>query len=339
MAKLLTVQNVSKVFGNEFGNGGFRKKDVTVAVDQVTFSLADDRPTITAIAGESGSGKSTLALLLMGQIPPTTGQVFYRGKDLAHMTGEEKRALTREVQPIYQDPYAAYNPFYRVDHVLQMPIKRFGLAQSKEEGRHLIAEAMEKVGLRPAETLGRFPHQLSGGQKQRLMVARALLCRPKVVMADEPVSMVDASLRATILSSLRKLKEDFGISILYITHDLTTAYQISENILIMYAGAVVEAGSVEQVIRNPKHPYTQLLVSSIPLPDKNKRWGGVEIETVQNRKSTGCKFAPRCPAVMEKCWSQRPAYYTPDPARTVNCFLYEEYPTMSSPDVSQVFPS
>ncbi|MFN8444161.1 MAG: ABC transporter ATP-binding protein [Caldilineaceae bacterium] len=335
MAKLLQVQNVSKIFGGE----GLRKKDVTVAVDDVTFSIADDRPTITAIAGESGSGKSTLALLMMGQIAPNSGQVMYRGKDLARMTRDEKSTLTRELQPIYQDPYAAYNPFYRVDHVLQMPIKRFGLASSKEESRQLIEQAMEKVGLRPAETLGRFPHQLSGGQKQRLMVARALLCQPKVVMADEPVSMVDASLRATILSSLRKLKQDFGISILYITHDLTTAYQISENILIMYAGSVVEAGSVEQVIRKPKHPYTQLLVSSIPLPDKNKRWGGVEIEEVQTRKSTGCKFAPRCPMAMEECWSQRPAFYTPDQERTVACFLYKEHPTLPSPDVSQVFPS
>lgn len=333
MTNLLAVQNVSKIFGSD----GLRKRDVTVAVDDVTFSIPDERPTITAIAGESGSGKSTLALLMMGQLPPNMGQILYRGKDLAHMSREEKSTLTREVQPIYQDPYAAYNPFYRVDHVLQMPIKRFGLARNKDEAQHLIEDAMEKVGLRPAETLGRFPHQLSGGQKQRLMVARALLCRPKVVMADEPVSMVDASLRATILSSLRRLKQEFGISILYITHDLTTAYQISENILIMYAGSVVEAGSVEQVIRNPQHPYTQLLVSSIPLPDKNKRWGGVEIEEIQNRKSTGCKFAPRCPAAMPQCWSQRPAYYVPDAARAVACFLYQDQPTLSSPDVAQSF--
>ncbi len=153
-------------------------------------------------------------------------------------------------------------------------ILHYKLARTKEETHMLIEEALEQVGLRPAETLGRFPHQLSGGQKQRLMVARALLCRPKVVMADEPVSMVDASLRATILSSLRKLNQDFGISIVYITHDLTTAYQISENIIIMYSGAVVEAGVVEQVIRAPKHPYTQLLVSSIPVPSKKKLWGG-----------------------------------------------------------------
>ena len=171
------------------------------------------------------------------------------------------------------------------------------------------------------------------------MVARALLCQPKVVMADEPVSMVDASLRATILSSLRKLNQDFGISILYITHDLTTAYQICENILIMYAGSVVEAGSVEQVIRNPKHPYTQLLVSSIPLPDKSKRWGGVEFEEIQLRKSSGCKFAPRCPAAMQECWSQRPSFYLPDDGRTVACFLYKDQPTLASPDVSQVFPT
>src|SRR5262245_47316588 len=134
MAKLLSIQNVSKIFGGE----GLRKKDLTVAVDDVTFSIADDRPTITAIAGESGSGKTTLALLMMGQISPHSGQVLYRGKDLTRMSREEKRTLTREVQPIYQDPYAAYNPFYRVDHVLQMPIKRFGLAQSKEEARRLI---------------------------------------------------------------------------------------------------------------------------------------------------------------------------------------------------------
>lgn len=155
-------------------------------------------------------------------------------------------------------------------------------------------------------------------------------------MADKPF-MVDASLRATILSSLRKLNQDFGISILYITHDLTTAYQICENILIMYAGSVVEAGSVEQVIRNPKHPYTQLLVSSIPLPDKSKRWGGVEIEEIQSRKWSGCKFAHAL--VMQECWSQRPAFYLPDEGRTVACFLYQDQPTLDSPDVSQVFPT
>jgi peptide/nickel transport system ATP-binding protein len=243
------------------------------------------------------------------------------------------------VQPIYQDPFAAYNPFYRVDHVLEMPILKYGLAKTKEESRPLIEESMELVGLRPAETLGRFPHQLSGGQRQRIMVARAMLCRPRLVMADEPVSMVDASLRATILESLRRIKEEMGITIMYITHDLTTAYQISENIMIMYSGAVVEAGIVDQVIRHPLHPYTQLLVSSIPLPDKTKRWGGQEVEDeiAARRKSQGCRFAPRCPRALGECWQNHPEQYTPDANRSVACFLYKGSPILESSDVARTF--
>jgi peptide/nickel transport system ATP-binding protein len=334
VANLLEMKNVSKVFGG----GLFNRGDVTIAVDDVTFSVAGDRPSITAIAGESGSGKTTLSLLLMGQISPTKGQVLYGGKDLAKMTAAERKQLRREVQPIFQDPFAAYNPFYRVDHVLQMPIQHFKLASSTAEAKKLIGNALEMVGLRPAETLGRFPHQLSGGQRQRLMVARALLCRPKLVMADEPVSMVDASLRATILASLRKLNQDFGISIVYITHDLTTAYQIAENIIVMYSGAVVESGAVEDVIRNPKHPYTRLLISSIPLPDKSKRWGGQEVdETANGRKSAGCRFANRCPVVTDVCWTQKIPLYITDPHRAVACVHYQEHPRMTSEDVTHVF--
>jgi peptide/nickel transport system ATP-binding protein len=336
MAQILKVQNVTRSFGAD----ALLKKDITIAVDDVTFSISDDRPTITAIAGESGSGKTTLALLMMGHLSPTSGEVSYRGKNLARMSREEKNTLRREVQPIYQDPYAAYNPFYRVDHVLHMAIKHFNLAKSKTDTDQMIHEALQLVGLRANETLGRYPHQLSGGQRQRLMVARAMLCRPKLIMADEPVSMVDASLRATILSSLRKLNQDFGISIIYITHDLTTAYQISENIIIMYSGVIVEAGSVQKVIRSPKHPYTQLLISSIPQPSKHKAWGGGETEEAQTstRKSAGCPFAPRCPKAMNRCWSYKPALYRVDEERAVNCFLYDTSPVMESPDVAQVFP-
>jgi oligopeptide/dipeptide ABC transporter ATP-binding protein len=335
MSELIKIQNVSKIFGG----GVFNRGDTTVAVDNVSFTLSDDRPTITAIAGESGSGKTTLSLLMMGQLLPDKGQVLYRGKNLAKMKPEERTMMRREVQPIYQDPYAAYNPFYRVDHVLQMPIKHFGLAKSKAESLRVIEESMEMVGLRPAETLGRYPHQLSGGQRQRIMVARALLCKPQVIMADEPVSMVDASLRATILASLRKLNQQLGISIVYITHDLTTAYQIAENIIIMYSGFVAEAGAVEQVIRAPKHPYTRLLISSIPLPDKSKHWGGQEADETANagRKSLGCRFANRCPVAMEQCWKEKPPLYTPDANRAVACFRYNDSPVMASPDVAQVF--
>ena len=279
---------------------------------------------------------------MMGQHAPTRGTVRYRGRDLARMSREERRQLRREIQPIYQDPYGAYNPYYRVDHVLERPISRFNLADSKADAEHLIQESLELVGLRAGETLGRYPFELSGGQRQRLMVARALICRPQVIMADEPVSMVDASLRATILSSLQELNRRYGIFIVYITHDLTTAYQICDNILIMYSGVVVEAGWVERVIRDPRHPYTQLLISSIPLPDKSKRWvdlstGQEEGMLVTPQENKGCRFAPRCPRAMDMCWHAAPELYMPDEHRTVACYLYRDEPVLESADVAQIF--
>jgi oligopeptide/dipeptide ABC transporter ATP-binding protein len=333
---LLELRNVSKVYGGSV----LRKSGGTVALDKLTFTIPDGRSTITAIAGESGSGKTTLAMMLMGFAPPTDGQVFYRGKDVATMDASERLQFRREVQPVFQDPYEAFNPFYRVDHVLHAPIRRFKLTTSPNEARKLIEESLEMVGLRPKETLGRFPHQLSGGQRQRLMVARAVLCRPRIIIADEPVSMVDASLRATILASLQALNRSLGISVLYITHDLTTAYQISENIIVLYRGTVAEAGSVEQVIRQPKHPYTQLLVSSIPLPDRKRRWGAdgtVDLENASIRQGVGCKFASRCPKVMEVCLSETPPLYVLDPHRAASCFLHRESPVLESPDVATVF--
>ena len=336
MIPLLELRNVSKIYGG----GVFRRGDVTVALDRLSFTVPDGRPTITAIAGESGSGKTTLAMMLLGFSPPSDGQVFYRGKDLATMSRTERLQFRREVQPVFQDPYEAFNPFYRVDHVLMAPIRQFNLAPSEGQAQRLIEESLEMVGLRPKETLGRFPHQLSGGQRQRLMVARAVLCRPRIIIADEPVSMVDASLRATILASLQALNRSLGISILYITHDLTTAYQISENIIVLYRGSVAEAGSVEQVIRQPKHPYTQLLVSSIPLPDRERRWGvdgAVDLENASVRQGVGCKFASRCPMVMEVCLREPPPLYVPDPHRAASCFLYRDSPILESPDVASVF--
>ncbi|HVB97232.1 MAG TPA: ABC transporter ATP-binding protein [Chloroflexota bacterium] len=336
MTPLLELRDIRKVYGG----GLLKSKDTTVALDKLSFSIPDERPTITAIAGESGSGKTTLAMILMGFAMPTEGQVFYRGQDVASMSRTERFQFRREVQPIFQDPYEAFNPFYRIDHVLSAPIRRFGLATSGDKARQLMEESLELVGLRPKETLGRFPHQLSGGQRQRIMVARALLCRPRIIIADEPVSMVDASLRATILASLQSLNRGLGISIIYITHDLTTAYQISENIIVLYRGTVAEAGSVDRVIREPKHPYTRLLVSSIPLPDRKRRWGEDGISDVENaasRVSTGCAFASRCPAVMEACWRDRPPLYLPDQHRAASCFLYRDSPVLESSDVASIF--
>jgi len=337
MPPLLELRDATRVYA---GGGWLRKREPVVALDHVSFTIADDRPSITAIAGESGSGKTTLGHLLLGHLSPSSGQVLYHGKDLATMTADERMQFRRAVQPIFQDPFAAFNPFYRVDHVLRQPIRRFHLADGDRPAQQLIEQALEMVGLRPRETLGRFPHQLSGGQRQRIMVARALLCRPKVILADEPVSMVDASLRATILASLQRLNQEFGISVVYITHDLTTAYQISDNIIILYRGSVAEAGSVERVVQDPHHPYTQLLISSIPVPDRKRRWVGEDLpeaDAAPARQSVGCKFAPRCKAVMEVCWQSPPPFYQTSEDRVAACFLYQTSPILESSDVAQAF--
>ncbi|MGI9145198.1 MAG: ABC transporter ATP-binding protein [Chloroflexota bacterium] len=365
MSTLLEAHQVSKIFG-----GGLFDKRVTVALDDFSFSIESDPPRITAIVGESGSGKTTLARLLLGLVSPTTGQVLYNGTDLHKLAKQERRAFLRDVQMIFQDPYEVYNPFYRVDHVLETPISEFKLAKSPQAGRALMQESLRAVGLRPDETLGRYPHQLSGGQRQRIMVARALLIRPRLIIADEPVSMVDASLRATILDNLRQLNRDYGISIIYITHDLTTAFQISDNIIVLYRGAVAEAGDVDLVVQQPKHPYTQLLINSVPNPDPNHKWGQVD-EVAEPTEPTngvapvainvpagllpaaaaasavakahggrligGCTFSDRCPHVMDMCRQSAPPLFHLDPGRAASCFLYREQgPALSSESLNDV---
>lgn len=338
MTAILELRNVTKVFGG----GAFSQQKQTVALDDVTFSIPAETPTMTAVAGESGSGKTTLSRLLLGVTSPSAGQILYNGNDLTKLSRQQRKAFLRDVQPIYQDPFGVYNPFYKADHLLFEAVKKFNLAGSNRESRQLVVEALETVGLRPEEILGRFPHELSGGQRQRVMVARALVLKPRIILADEPVSMVDASLRATILESLRTLNRALGISILYVTHDLTTAFQICENILVMYRGTIVEAGAVDQVIRQPQHPYTQLLVESIPQMRAVRNWEKEEEAapnrpTEQIRHSTGCKFADRCPAVMEKCWSQKPPLYRVDSQRVARCFLHEKQPVLENADVAETF--
>lgn len=329
MAKLLELNNVTKVF-----KGG------TVALDDISFSVDADSPSVITVAGESGSGKSTLGLITLGFLEPSQGIVHYKGQDLTSLNSKERVTLRREVQAIFQDPFAVYNPFYKVDHLFDEAVKNFGLASNREDARRMIEQALESVGLRPDETLGRFPHQLSGGQRQRLVVARALLLQPRLLVADEPVSMVDASLRATILKSLRKLNEEFKITVLYITHDLTTAYHISDYIIILYQGSIMEAGDVDAVIRDPKHPYTQLLIDSIPWPDLQRQWGQQEIIIPDGTEKIGqgCKFANRCPHVMQICREARPPLYQPDERhRVAACYLYEKSPTLAKNDVGQLF--
>jgi len=336
MTYFLETRNVTKTFG---GSGLIHKKE-TVALEDLSMVIKADPASITGIAGESGSGKSTLARLLMGFIHPTKGKVLYQGKELRRLTREEKRTFRKEVQAVFQDPFSVYNPFYKIDHVLYTPLKKFRIAASRAKAQKMIEGALETIGLNPEETLGRFPHQLSGGQRQRIMVARAFLLKPRVILADEPVSMIDASLRATILQSLRKLNREFGISILYISHDLTTIYQICDHIMVLYRGSVAEIGDVEKVIKEPKHPYTQLLVESIPQPDPEKKWDPNPIafaEHGSNEKSRGCKFAVNCPFVIpDLCRITRPPLYRVDRNRAVRCFLYRDAPEIPGAEMGQV---
>jgi len=213
-----------------------------------------------------------MARLILGMVTATRGSVNFGDKDISKMNKSEKLEFRKSVQAVFQDPFEVYNPFYKVDHIMIRPIKNFDLTRDKDEAQTMIEESLEMVGLRPKETLGRYPHQLSGGQRQRLMVARAMLLKPQVMVADEPVSMVDASLRATILETIQQLNRDLGVGVLYITHDLTTAYQICDDIYVMNKGEVVESGDVEKVIKNPTHPYTKLLMDSIPQPNPEIRW-------------------------------------------------------------------
>src|SRR5438552_9319734 len=266
---VLELRSASRTFAS---GGPFKRRQV-VALQDFSLTVTADAPSITAIVGESGSGKTTMARLALGLETPSSGRVLYEGKDLSRLSGAEWRGFRRSVQAIFQDPFGVYNSFYKVDHVLETPLRKFKLASSRDEMRRLMEQALRQVGLAPEHTLGRYPHQLSGGQRQRTMVARTLLLRPRVIVADEPVSMIDASLRATVLGNLLELKRQFGISLVYITHDLTTAYQISDQIIVLYQGDVVEAGDPEQIVRAPQHPYTQLLIRSIPEPDPDQHWG------------------------------------------------------------------
>ncbi|MFM7198970.1 MAG: ABC transporter ATP-binding protein [Chloroflexota bacterium] len=337
MSALLELRNVSKIY-----KSGFFSPKVTNALDDFSLVIDEAKPTITAVVGESGSGKSTLGSLLMGFIEPTLGDVFYMGKNMKALTGPERWQFRQDVQAIFQDPFAAYNPFYTVDHVLTVPIRKFGLASNREEAREKMGDALRRVGLRPEEILGRYPHQLSGGQRQRIIVARAMLLKPKLIVADEPVSMVDASLRATILESIYTLHKEMGVSVLYITHDLTTAYHVSNEIIVLYKGSVMEGGEVASVVKTPHHPYTRLLIDSIPWPDVSLQWGKepvIKDDGSSPTTSLGCKFASRCPHVMPKCRDAGPPLFAVGEQQASACYLGESSPALQRSELHKVLAS
>jgi ABC-type glutathione transport system ATPase component len=250
---LLEVENVSKTFAG----GGLFSRHANRAVADVTFSLSADRPEVFTIIGESGSGKTTLAGMILNSTTPTAGTIRFKGQDLREIRSRRDRLeFMRHVQAVFQNPFDAFNPLKRVDRYLFSAAKRFAGSRKAAEQAARADEALRKVGLSLAEVGGRYPHEISGGQLQRVAIARALVSSPSLIVADEPVSMIDASLRMTIINLFKRLRDEFGVSIVYITHDLATAYYISDRLMIMQKGRVVESGDARAVLSAPQHPYS-----------------------------------------------------------------------------------
>jgi peptide/nickel transport system ATP-binding protein len=263
-APLLEVDGVRRVYSS----GGLLARRRVVAVDGVDLRLDEGKPEIVTVIGESGSGKTTLARMILNMVSPSAGAIRFRGTDLRAVRGTAARlAFMRQVQPIFQNPFEAFNPMKRVDRYLFATARHMAGLTAPADIEAAADRALRDVGLSLAEVRRRYPHELSGGQLQRVAIARALVSRPALLVADEPVSMIDASLRASIVSLLRGLCVRTGVSIIYITHDLATAYSVSDRILIMRLGKVVESGPARTVLDNPQHEYSRLLKSSVLSPE------------------------------------------------------------------------
>jgi oligopeptide/dipeptide ABC transporter ATP-binding protein len=323
-----------------FRGGAFRQLGGELtAVDEVSFELTAKPAHIVSLVGESGSGKSTIARIILGLQPPTGGTVTYRGQDIYKLRGDDFRSYRRDVQAVFQDPYGIFNPFYRVDRIFWTVIDKFKLTSSKSEGLALIEDSLRAVDLRTEDVLGRYPHQLSGGQRQRVMLARVHLLRPAFIIADEPISMLDAAVRVLFLNILLDFKERQGMTTLFITHDLSTAYYLGGEIMVISNGRIVERGTVDDVMNRPAHPYTQQLLSSLPVPEPEARWTerlsfgeGDGDERTYTRER--CLFAERCPHVMERCWGERPVLVPVRSGQDAHCFLYGPTPTGADDQVA-----
>ena len=315
MEPLLEVKDLSKIFAL----GSFLSRVRIRAVDEVTFSMQVAE--IFTLAGESGCGKTTTARMILGFENPTLGRIFFRGEDVKKFKSKKEWFL--QVQAVFQNPFETFNPLRKVESYFWETVSNFRLAGNSGEMRSLIEEKLGAVGLSLDEIANKYPSEFSGGQLQRASIARALLANPSLLVADEPVSMVDASLRMSIVNLFRKLCNDFGVSVLYITHDLATAYYISDRIGIMFRGNLVEMGPTEKVLGDPKHPYTRLLLSSIPQPDPRLRYE-TTIQLLEEKEEyllKGCKFVNRCPERGELCFERMPPETFVD-GRMVRCHLY-----------------
>ncbi len=320
---LLQIENLSKIFHIR---QGFASQEFH-AVDNATIVIDSDKPEIFAIVGESGSGKTTLAKMVLGMEAPSQGVLRYKDRVINDISKRElKRWFYREVQPVFQDPFAAFSPLKQIDRYLYETAYNYKMVKDKKEAPRYINEVLGTVGLTLAEIAGRYPNELSGGQAQRVAIARALITQPSLIVADEPVSMLDASLRMSVVNMFRKLKEDNEVSVIYITHDLATAFYAGDRIAVMLRGWIVEMGPTEQVLGNPLHPYTQNLKASIPSITTSDAWNEkVDLAVIETDEytRTGCKFAGRCPAVMDICHDNIPPSVQHE-GRSVKCFLFDE---------------
>jgi peptide/nickel transport system ATP-binding protein len=297
-------------------------RPVVHALEDVSIALP--RAHVTAVVGESGSGKSTLARVLARLLPPTSGELLLDGRQLP-ASGAGRRAYTRQVQLVLQDPFSSLNPVHDVRYHLARPLRIHGLGENGASLDEAITSLLERVSLTPANQFAdKYPHELSGGQRQRVAIARALAVRPKVLLADEPVSMLDVSIRLGLLNLLGDLREREGIAILYITHDIASARYLADTIAVMYAGQIVESGPAQQVTDEPAHPYTQLLRSAAPDPER----AGAPVLAARGAPPSlvsppqGCRFHPRCPHAMAICADRAPRDFDVAPGHASACWLH-----------------
>jgi len=315
--EILRVDGISKQFVKKsiFDS----KSSVVKAVDDVTFSL--NKGDVLVIAGESGSGKSTIAKLILMATNPDSGRIVFEGEQIKNESKSLKK-IRMQCQMVYQDPYDSINPRMKVGDIISEPLQIHNVGNVLER-KKMIMDALKEVKLEPTEEIvEKYPHMLSGGQRQRVVIARALVMRPKIIIADEPVSMLDVSIRAEILELMKEIQKKNNISFIYITHDLATARYFGQNIIILYLGKIMEAGSINQVLTRPRHPYTQALIDAIsePNPDNLYKEKIIRInEPIDIDPFTGCRFRARCPYAIEKCKETPPLEL--NDGRKVACFI------------------
>ncbi len=321
-AESLVVERLTKTYTQ----GSLLNRTRFAAVNDVSFAMDLRRPSILTLAGESGSGKTTLGGILLGLVAPTRGSIRFLDRDIT--TIRRRRDVLwhkRHVQPVFQNPFDTFNPLKKIESYLFDTARNLNGEKDGRKVFDLVESSLRDVGLSYQNIRGRYPNELSGGQLQRISIARAIICRPRLLIADEPVSMVDASLKMSIVNLFKKLKDEHGVSIIYVTHDLATAYYVSDEICIMMRGTVVEEGPVQEVLGDPKHPYTRMLRESVPRPGVRHKWTDkIRLSQLEIREYTrkGCRFFDRCSFAMERCNVQEPPDYRVGKSR-VKCFLFE----------------